>query len=226
MSCGPYFLFFDFFYHLFVPYLTLVLGAALIKQEAHKRIIVHRQRWQAANIASRKRRKKGSRIKREEEMIYGLHGSDVSPLKLVFSKYSLQNFPPSTAFIALQTPDRLSKCLITSEQILLWVFFTGPATFDIPNHQIFDRHIFYDIFLASLLVPQKILVRLIMITMHGKYDNSDLGTEQRAKFLQQRYFLFLTNVFHKIPSFIFGISFVVVFAYISQLYATPLIVIG
>ena len=37
---------------------------------------------------------------------------------------------------------------------------------------------------------------------------------------------FLTNVFHKVPSFIFGISFVVVFAYMSQLYATPLIVIG
>ena len=37
----------------------------------------------------KKRRKKGSRIKREEEIIYGLHGSDVSPLKLVFSKYSL-----------------------------------------------------------------------------------------------------------------------------------------
>ena len=81
--------------------------------------------------------------------------------------------------------------------------------------------------MVSLLVPQKNI---------GKIDNDNNAWQiwqfwswdwiEGKIFAAAIFPFFLTNVFHKIPSFSFGISFVVVFAYISQLYATPLIVIG
>ena len=89
ISYGPFSLFFDFV----LPPLYFIFDSGVGRTDQTRS--TQKNNCSSLEVVGgkycfkKKKERKGSRIKREEEIIYGLHGSDVSPLKLVFSKYSL-----------------------------------------------------------------------------------------------------------------------------------------